>query len=158
MAINRIKRCYIYNETEYPLKDEVKYLNKIIKYAYKIENLSRTTFNIIIVSNAKIRDINKTYRKIDKETDVISFALEDDKSETSYSDYRILGDVYISIDKALEQAQSYGHSLTRELCFLAVHGLLHLLGYDHMKKKDEEVMFAKQELILDGQRFPKVQR
>lgn len=89
---------------------------------------------------------------------MISFALEDDKSETSYSDYRILGDVYISIDKALEQAQSYGHSLTRELCFLAVHGLLHLLGYDHMQKEDEEIMFAKQELILDGQRFPKVQR
>lgn len=158
MAINRIKRCYIYNETEHPLKDEIKYLNKIIKYAYQIENLSRTTFNIIIVSNAKIREINKTYRKIDKETDVISFALEDDKSETSYSDYRILGDVYISIDKALEQAQSYGHSLTRELCFLAVHGLLHLLGYAHMQKEDEEIMFAKQELILDGQRFPKVQR
>ena len=132
MAINRIKRCYIYNETEHPLKDEIKYLNKIIKYAYQIENLSRTTFNIIIVSNAKIREINKTYRKIDKETDVISFALE--------------------------QAQSYGHSLTRELCFLAVHGLLHLLGYDHMQKEDEEIMFAKQELILDGQRFPKVQR
>ena len=62
----------------------------------------------------------------------------------------MLGDIYISIDKVKEQAKEYGHSEKRELAFLAVHGLLHLLGYDHMEKEDEKVMFSKQELILDG--------
>ena len=62
----------------------------------------------------------------------------------------MLGDIYISIDKVKEQAKEYGHSEKRELAFLAVHGLLHLLGYDHMEKEDEKVMFSRQELILDG--------
>ena len=64
-------------------------------------------------------------------------------------DIRLLGDIYISIDKAKEQAIEYGHSLLRELSFLSIHGLLHLLGYDHMKKEDEEVMFKKQEDLLN---------
>ena len=63
---------------------------------------------------------------------------------------QVLGDIYISIDKVKEQAKEYGHSEKRELAFLAVHGLLHLLGYDHMEKEDEKVMFSRQELILDG--------
>ena len=104
-------------------------------------------FNIIIVHNDYIHELNKNYRGIDRETDVITFALEDDK--TFNPEIRILGDVYISIDKAKSQSEEYGHSFLRELCFLAVHGMLHLLGYDHMKKTDEEVMFKLQEEILD---------
>ena len=65
----------------------------------------------------------------------------------------ILGDIYISLDKASEQAKEYGHSMKRELCFLFVHGLLHLLGYDHMKKEDEEIMFSLQDKILEGETF-----
>ena len=84
---------------------------------------------------------------IDRETDVISFALEDEKS-FNRTDIRVLGDIYISIDKARSQALEYGHSFKRELYFLAVHGFLHLLGYDHMKKEDEDVMFKKQEEVL----------
>ena len=79
---------------------------------------------------------------------VISFALEDSE-DIKYEDFRLLGDIYISIDKAKEQAIEYGHSFKREICFLAVHGLLHLLGYDHMVKEEEKIMFSKQELILN---------
>ena len=93
--------------------------------------------------------MNKNYRNVDRVTDVISFALEDN-DDISYGDIRVLGDIYICIPQMKRQAVEYGHSEKRELSFLAVHGLLHLLGYDHMVKEDEEVMFGLQELILDG--------
>ena len=99
------------------------------------------------MDNDYIHKLNKEYRNIDRETDVITFALEDDK--TFNPDIRILGDVYISIDRVHSQSEEYGHSFIRELCFLAVHGMLHLLGYDHMTKEDEVVMFKLQEEILD---------
>lgn len=111
----------------------------------KIEN---AIMNIIIVSSEEIQNINREYRGIDKITDVISFALEDEKSFVK-TDFRVLGDIYICLDKAVEQAREYKHSLKREISFLTVHGILHLLGYDHMKKEDEEVMFALQEEILN---------
>ena len=101
------------------------------------------------MDNEYIHKINKEYRGVDRPTDVISFALEDEPDIKL--DHRILGDIYISIDKAREQANEYGHSLKRELCFLTVHGVLHLLGYDHMKsKKDEEIMFSLQDEILES--------
>ena len=104
--------------------------------------------NIIIVDNGEIRKINKEYRGIDKETDVISFALEDDNTFIELP-IRVLGDIYISIDRVKSQAKDYGHSEKREICFLTVHGILHLLGYDHMNIEDEKVMFGKQDKILD---------
>nr|WP_231495812.1 rRNA maturation RNase YbeY [Paucisalibacillus sp. EB02] len=108
--------------------------------------------SITFVNNDEIQEINRDYRKLDKPTDVISFALE----ETSEGEVEIigddipviLGDIIISVEKAKEQAEEYNHSLERELGFLAVHGLLHLLGYDHMTKEDEKEMFQKQEEIL----------
>ena len=106
-------------------------------------------FSVIIVDNKKIHEINKQYRGIDRPTDVISFALEDNE-EIEFDHYRVLGDIYISIDKVREQASEYGHSEKRELAFLTVHGFLHLLGYDHMKPEDEKIMFARQEEILNG--------
>ena len=111
--------------------------------------LGNIEFGVIFVDNNEIHELNKTYRNIDRETDVISFALEDEKKE-DFTKTRLLGDIYISIDKAKEQAISYEHSLERELSFLAVHGLLHLLGYDHMTKEDEKIMFTKQKEILYG--------
>ena len=83
-------------------------------------------------------------------TATLSFALEDENTLVVESDERILGDIYISVDKAKSQSKEYRHSLIRELSFLSVHGLLHLLGYDHIEKEDEKIMFEKQELILDG--------
>lgn len=108
--------------------------------------------SVSIVDNRYIHKINKKYRGIDRPTDVISFAFLD--SENNYDKILflpgpvVLGDIYISLDKAKEQALEYGHSLHRELSFLFIHGLLHLLGYDHMNKVDEEKMFKLQEEIL----------
>lgn len=148
MVFNSLNRYKIYNNYDYPVKKEISIMKRYINKCLKEENVMNASFNIILVDNKYIKDLNKKYRNIDNETDVISFALEDDKNEVFVSKNRVLGDIYISVDKARSQASDYGHSLSRELSFLAVHGLLHLLGYDHMNKKDEELMFAKQELIL----------
>lgn len=140
----------IFNETDEEIED-LKLLKPLLEYARKVEHLEdiELEFSIIIVDNKKIHEINKQYRGIDRPTDVISFALEDSEG-VELENYRILGDIYISIDKVKEQAREYGHSETRELCFLAVHGFLHLLGYDHMKPDEEKIMFGKQEEILNG--------
>lgn len=129
--------------------EEIDMLDGLTKYMIEYMKIDDAVFSIIFVDNKKIREINKTYRNIDRETDVISFALEDDKTFNTDA-FRFLGDIYISIDKAKEQAKEYGHSLKREIAFLSVHGFLHLLGYDHMTKEDEEVMFNLQEEILDS--------
>ena len=128
--------------------DEVKKLNNFVDFSLKYLKLNNVIFNIIIVDKEKIQEINKTYRNIDRVTDVISFALEDDDSFVK-TDFRVLGDIYICLDKAIEQAKEYGHSLKREISFLTIHGLLHLLGYDHMTEKDEKEMFGLQEMILN---------
>lgn len=133
------------------VKEEINELEEVKKVLYKameIENLENTSFNLIIIDNAYIHELNRTYRNIDSNTDVITFALEDEDTLIVGSKERVLGDIYISIEKARSQAEEYGHSLLRELSFLAVHGFYHLLGYDHMTKEDEEVMFAKQEQVL----------
>lgn len=137
----------IYNETNDDLIKEIKELNKFIKYVVKKENINNAYFNIIIVNNSEIKKLNKKYRNIDKETDVITFALEDEKEMKS--EVRILGDIYISVDKVKEQSKLYGHSIRRELSFLALHGILHLLGYDHEEKEKEKIMFDKQEKLLE---------
>ena len=136
-----------FNQTDVKLDEELKTVEKVLKHGLNKLNINEAIFNIIIVDNDYIHKLNKEYRNIDRETDVITFALEDDK--TFNLDIRLLGDVYISIEKAKSQSEEYHHSLLRELCFLAVHGMLHLLGYDHMKKEEEEVMFKLQEEILN---------
>ena len=138
----------VFNESSKQIEylDEIK---KLTDFETKYLNLNNVIFNVIFVDNNKIKEINKEYRDIDRETDVISFALEDDKSFPK-EEYRVLGDIYISIDKAISQSKEYGHSLKRELCFLTTHGLLHLLGYDHMTKEDEKEMFDLQEEILSN--------
>lgn len=123
-------------------------LKEFINFVVTKENLEEAIFNIIFVDNEEIKKINKEYRNIDAYTDVISFALEDNEDNYECA-YRVLGDIYISIDKAIEQANLYNHSLEREISFLAIHGLLHLLGYDHMEKIEEEIMFKKQEDYLN---------
>lgn len=139
----------IFNQTDEKLDKELDELKDMLSNFCKREGLGNVIFNIIIIDNPTIHKINKEYRDKDAPTDVISFALEDDKTVIEPDGVRILGDIYISIDKVHEQALEYGHSFKRELSFLAVHGLLHLLGYDHMEKSDEEVMFKKQEEVLN---------
>lgn len=134
---------------EFGYGKDYSYLDKVISIALEEENVQNAIFSIIFVSEDRIQEINKEYRGIDKVTDVISFAFEDNP-DIIYDDFRFLGEIYICIPRMMEQAELYGHSEVRELSFLTVHGILHLLGYDHMEKKDEEVMFSKQELILDA--------
>ena len=128
---------------------ELDKLTEYVKYVVKKLKMENCEFNIIIVDNEKIQMINREYRHIDRETDVISFAFEDNM-DVCYKDFRLLGDIYISIDRCYSQALEYGHSREREICFLATHGILHLLGYDHIEKEDEEVMNSLQNELLDG--------
>lgn len=128
------------------LETETLEYEKIIKKIFKHVK-DKHFFNIIFVNKDKIQEINRQYRGIDKVTDVISFALNDN-DECNFFAEKELGDVFICIDRAIEQAVDYGHSIAREVGFLAVHGYLHLSGYDHQTKEDEEVMCQKQEEIL----------
>ncbi len=128
---------------------ELEKLNSYIDYVVKELKLEKCEFNIIIIDNERIHEINNMYRGVDRETDVISFALEDNM-DVEYKDFRLLGDIYISIEKCYQQAEEYGHSREREICFLATHGILHLLGYDHMEPDDEKEMFDLQNKLLDG--------
>ena len=139
----------IFNETKEDIK-ELEKIYEILQFAAKKEKLKNTTFNIIIVDNKYIHELNKNYRGIDKETDVITFALEDETEMINNSNIRVLGDIYISIEKAYSQKEEYGHSLLRELSFLAIHGFYHLLGYDHMTKEEEIIMFNKHEEVWDA--------
>lgn len=123
-------------------------LTKAVKY---LDVKCSPIVSVSLVDEGLIQNINRDYRHIDKITDVISFAFLDNEDRASILKKEgevVLGDIYICLDVAKKQAAEYGHPLDRELRFLFVHGLLHLLGYDHMKKEDEEIMFPLQEKIL----------
>ena len=102
---------------------------------------------ILIDTPDRIQELNRTFRKVDRVTDVLTFPAWEGEISLAADGY--LGDIMICYERAKEQALEYGHSLVRELSFLAVHGVLHLLGYDHMTEADEQVMRAKQTAILD---------
>ena len=137
---------YIFNTTDEFV--EVEDVDKVIKFACSKLNVVNPLLNIVIVDNKKIQELNKIYRDKDAVTDVISFAFEE-SDNLKYDNMRFLGEIYISYDKCVEQAKEYGHSIEREFCYLAVHGLLHLLGYDHIKEEDKKIMRALEEEILD---------
>jgi len=121
-------------------------IDGLIKVTSEMLDVSNSFASIVLVDNEKIHEINKQYRGVDRPTDVISFAFQDvDDICTNITN---LGEIYISLDKVKSQALEYGHSKRRELGFLTVHGLLHLMGYDHMNSDDEKEMFDLQEEIL----------
>lgn len=121
------------------VKDIKQCFDAICWSTYKTLNVcENVVFDVNIVSSATIKKINKQYRKIDKVTDVISFANRDNTKVI----VPLLGEIFICLDKAKSQAKEYKHCLQRELIFLFTHGLLHLLGYDHIKPKDEKVMMS----------------
>lgn len=132
----------------------------VVASAQELELADNIEVSVTIVDNQRIQEINRDYRSLDEPTDVISFALEDNDDEDfavffeedaeldSFPLPRLLGDIFISIDKVEEQAKEYGHSFERELGFLVVHGFLHLNGYDHQTEADERKMFSLQEKIL----------
>ena len=126
-------------------KDIEKYYKKALRV---LEIRDDFDLSLIIVGKTKIRNINKNYRNIDRVTDVISFAEIDSDDYDYLCDEVNLGDIFINVDRVYSQAKKYGHSIKREFVFLFIHGLLHLLGYDHMEKEDEKIMFALQDKIV----------
>ena len=133
---------------EYGCDFDYSYLDKIIKRTLKMEKVKKAIFTIIFIDDDFMQTLNKKYRNINRTTDVLSFAFEDN-NKICYN-IRQLGQIFISIPKMQEQAKDYGHSEKRELAFLVVHGLLHLLGYDHtLGIQEEKEMFEKQELVLN---------
>lgn len=116
-------------------------IKKTLHVAYRyLKIVDPMTINIILVENLEIQRLNRTYRQKDEVTDVLSFENTEGLSE--------IGDVFIAVDQAKTQAESYGHSLKREIAFLALHGFLHCLGYDHLTSIDEDEMFQLQDQIL----------
>ena len=143
-----IERTYNIEDNE--LYNDYEYLYDVLDHTLKNQSVDNAIFSVIFVEDEEIHTMNRDYRGVDRVTDVISFAFEDN-NDLVYNEIRMLGDIYICIPQMKRQAESYAHSEKRELSFLAVHGLLHLLGYDHMNEEDEKVMFALQELILNEQ-------
>ena len=137
---------YTINDND--LYKDYDYLYSVVDKTLEHEKAESSIFDIVFVDEEEIHNINKEYRGVDRVTDVISFALED---SDKLNNIRVLGDIYVCIPKMKEQAKEYGHSEKRELSFLVCHGLLHLLGYDHVNsKEEEEVMFGLQDEILDS--------
>ncbi|MBS4191339.1 rRNA maturation RNase YbeY [Bacillus sp. FJAT-49705] len=142
------------DETNELTEEQISYIGDLLNFAAKYENIEPDSeVSLTFVSNEKIREINKEYRNKDSVTDVISFAMEEmgeGEIELIGVDMpRVLGDIIISVARAREQAEEYGHSNMREIGFLAVHGFLHLLGYDHETAEDEKEMFTRQKDILN---------
>ena len=125
--------------------EDYSYLSDLLDLAIKKLKITGY-FSITFIDDEEMHKMNLTYRGIDRTTDVLSFALNDD--ETIEEEMNLLGDIFISIPKMKNQADEYGHSEKRELSFLVIHGLLHLLGYDHANKDEEKVMFGLQEEVL----------
>lgn len=131
-----------------------KLVSDLLAHAAQEEGFSgETEVSVTFMSDEEIKQINAEYRGIDKPTDVISFALEEVTTGevaiiVEQDMPTILGDILISVDTAKRQAVEYEHSINREIGFLALHGFLHLLGYDHMTAEDEAKMFGRQKEIL----------
>ncbi|MBU7593627.1 rRNA maturation RNase YbeY [Metabacillus halosaccharovorans] len=144
-----------HDETNELTEEQIKTVEELLQFAADVEDVSEgAELSVTFVTNERIQEVNREYRDKDQPTDVISFALEEmseGELEIVGGDQpRVLGDIIISIPRAREQAEEYGHSFMRELGFLSVHGLLHLLGYDHMTDSEEKVMFKKQKEILNN--------
>lgn len=119
-------------------------LEKVVKECLLLEKESTDyEVSISLVDNEEIRDLNREYRNIDRETDVLSFPLDEDFGEVP-----ILGDIVISLEKALEQSKEYNHSLVREVAYLTAHSMFHLMGYDHMGENEKKIMRKKEKEIM----------
>lgn len=141
-------------ELDQPVGEELLALmEKVLLTAAEMEEVTGEVV-VTLVDNERIQELNRDYRGIDRATDVLSFAMNEsgeDELEIIFEDDEapnMLGDIIISVPKALEQADEYGHTLEREMGFLSIHGFLHLLGYDHQDEEQEKEMFGRQEVIL----------
>lgn len=116
---------------------------------YEEINIKNAEVSITFADNLSIRELNKEYRGIDRPTDVLSFPLEENIAALDSSDLLALGDIVISLERAFEQAQEFGHSFKREVAFLCIHSMLHLLGYDHElgEAEDKDMRQRQREII-----------
>ena len=115
----------------------------------KLYGVENSEFSVTLTDDEHIHALNKKYRGIDRATDVLSFAFrESDEPEVIGAEFEILGDVIISLERAKVQAEEFGHSFLREVIFLEVHGLLHLLGYDHIADDERQEMETEQKFIM----------
>lgn len=140
-------RYYIDNrQSEYEITEEIeKLLEAVIDEALKVEGLTKNyEVSISFVNNSEIRELNREYRGVDKETDVLSFPMEDEFEIST----PLLGDIIISMEKAEEQSIEYGHTLEREVAYLTAHSMFHLMGYDHMTEDEKEIMRGKEKQVM----------
>ena len=123
----------------------------------ELYGLADAELSVTLTDNAHIHAMNREYRHIDRPTDVLSFALNESEEPavTGGPAVNVLGDIIISVERANEQAAEYGHSLRREIAFLTVHGLLHLLGYDHMEEADRLEMEKEQKYVMEQLGIPR---
>lgn len=130
-------------------------INSVAEESLRYENFDlNCEVSVSFVTNDEIHTINKHFRNIDRETDVLSFPQltfeENEEISRNEEGEIILGDIIISVEKALEQSKEYGHSFEREMAFLTAHSMLHLMGYDHMTPEEEKDMFKRQKDILEN--------
>lgn len=126
-------------------------LNKAINEAVRLSDGSEEAeVSLLLVDNQRIHALNLEYRGVDRPTDVLSFALQEEMKEEPEieEEDEMLGDIVISVERARDQAQEYGHSFEREIVYLAVHGTLHLLGFDHEEENDQQEMRSKEEEVM----------
>lgn len=124
---------------------------EVLEEAARVHEVDALTeVSLMFTDDETIHEMNLEYRGIDRPTDVLSFALEEGEEEEIYGgpEENLLGDIIISVETAVRQAEEYGHSVEREMAFLALHGMLHLLGYDHMEEEERQEMRAQEEAIL----------
>ena len=151
----------MYNIEYLDVEENKKYeeiISKVVKKCFEIENLikSKLYISITLTTPENIKKINKEYRNIDKPTDVLSFPMfEKDELDlkiknNDFTHEDILGDIVISIEQVEKQAEEYGHSFEREFAYMIVHGFYHLMGYDHIKEEDKQIMRPKEEKVLES--------
>lgn len=130
-------------------------VEQVIQHGLEVFKKEDAELSVILVDNDYIQTLNREYRGLDQPTDVLSFAMVEDQPGTPVLKREqmelpeLLGDIFISVERSREQAESYGHSLEREICYLAIHGLLHLLGFDHHQPGETEKMRQAEEAILE---------
>ena len=138
---------YIDNrQDKYIVSEEIESLiEKVILESFKVEGLSDDyEVSISFVDNSEIKLLNNEYRGVDSETDVLSFPMDED----FILPIPLLGDIIISMEKAKEQAEEYGHSLEREVAYLTAHSMFHLMGYDHMNDEEKDIMRLKEKQVM----------
>lgn len=130
-------------------EEQIKAVEKAVRAALSEENAEGKCVSVVLTTDEIIHEYNREYRSVDRPTDVLSFP-SDEGAELIAPPDGFIGDIMISIPRAEEQGRSLGHSTEREIMFLTVHGVLHLLGYDHMTEEDEAVMLPKQRKIISS--------